>query len=166
MKQGNYLQALNCTLRIKDCGRTWLGGKKGKIKIRLQEVHCNIHHADRPLNRALPAPARAALAAGAGGKQRQNGGELGWQTAAMGWPALGGVMGCRVLLGAMCGSQPHECRMGTLDLQDTDDLGFGPCTRMARERMGVLLSLHLCCGHHRTAGTTAVTNRPAGTRGG
>lgn len=93
MKQGNYLRALNCTLRIKDCGRTWLGGKKGKIKIRLQEVHCNIHHADRPLNRALPAPVRAALAAGAGGKQRQNGGELGVANSSHGVASPGGSDG-------------------------------------------------------------------------
>lgn len=32
MKQGNYLQVLNCTLKIKDRGRTWLGRGGGGLR--------------------------------------------------------------------------------------------------------------------------------------
>lgn len=51
MKQGNDLQELNCTLKIKDCVRTWLGGGGGNQAPRhaLQNPS-----ADRSLNTALP----------------------------------------------------------------------------------------------------------------
>lgn len=51
MKQSSDLQALNCTLRIKDHGRTWLG-VRGEKNLQLQEPHCKIHQAARPLRAA------------------------------------------------------------------------------------------------------------------
>lgn len=160
MKQGNYLQALNCTLKIKDRGSTSLGG--GEIKISLQEVHCNIHQADRPLNAALPGLVRAVLAAGAVRKRRLDGGEQEPAGERQPWSSQvqGGAMGAQEKA-PPGGSYVRVTTPWVWNGRDSGFAGiqmtpgFGPGTRtapaaMAKERKGISLPLRLCCRNHFT----------------
>lgn len=91
MKQGNYLQALNRTLKIKDCGRTRLGGKKKKSGSK-RCIVISITQTGHLIERCWPR--RELLRQRErGAREGRTGVNWGWQTAAVGWPGLGGSDG-------------------------------------------------------------------------